>query len=105
MPRPKSLIWKYFHKSEEQKNEKQHFVATCKFCNPSFSIDGQPQRMIKHILEQCKSVSEYVKEKLALSINTTFTPLSSSQSLSQNVQKIAFLKSNINNRPNKKQKI
>ncbi len=105
MPRSKSLVWKYFHKSEEWKNGKQHFIAICKFCNPFFSIDDQSQRMIKHILEQYKSVSEHVKEKLASSINTTSTPLPSSQSLSQNVQRIAFLKSNINNRPNKKQKI
>ena len=61
--------------------------------------------MIKHILEQCKSVPEHAKEKLASFINTTSTPLPPSQSLSQNVQRIAFLKSNINNRPNKKQKI
>src|SRR6266540_3054969 len=105
MSRSKSLIWEYFHKSKERKNGKQHFVATCKFCNPSFSIDDQPQRMIKHILEQCKSIPEHAKEKLASSINTTFTPLPPSQSLSQNVQRIAFLKSNINNRLNKKQKI
>src|SRR6266542_1009068 len=61
--------------------------------------------MIKHILEQYKSIPEHVKEKLASSINTTSTPLPPSQSLPQNVQRIAFLKSNINNRPNKKQKI
>src|ERR1044071_4461822 len=61
--------------------------------------------MIKHILEQCKSVSEHSKEKLASSVNTTSTPLPPSQPLSQNIQKISFLKSNTNNRPNKKQKI
>jgi hypothetical protein len=42
MPRPQSMVWEFFHKSEERKNGKQHFVATCKFYNPPFSIDGQP---------------------------------------------------------------
>ncbi len=111
MPRSTSLVWEFFHKSEERKNEKQHFVATCKFCNPPFIINGQPKRMIKHILEQCKNVPEHVKEKLASSVSsassasTTSTPLPPSQPLLQNIQKISFLKSNTNNQPNKKQKI
>lgn len=105
MPRHQSPVWEFFNKSEERKNGKQHFVATCKFCIPLFSIDGQPQRMIKHILEQCKSVPEHAKEKLASSINTNSTPLTPSQPLPQNIQKIAFLKSNTNSQPNKKQKI
>src|SRR3989337_1807409 len=104
MPRT-SLVWKFFHKSEERKNEKQHFDATCKFCNPPFIINGQPKRMIKHILEQCKSVPEHVKEKLASSVSTTSTLLPPSQPFLQNIQKISFLKSNTNNQPNKKQKI
>ena len=67
--------------------------------------------MIKYILEQCKNVSEHVKEKLASSVSsassasTTSTPLPPSQPLLQNIQKISFLKSNTNNQPNKKQKI
>jgi len=72
MPRPKNSVWKFFHNSEERKNGKQHFVATCKYCNPPFIIDGQPQRMIKHLLEQCKNVPEDVKaELLSSSKNTT----------------------------------
>jgi len=100
MPRPKNPVWKFFHKSEERKNGKQHFVVTCKYCDPPFTIDGQPQRMIKHLLEQCKNVPEDVKIELSPSFKDT-TSISLPPS-SQNLQNT--LLSKLYNQSNKKQK-
>lgn len=101
MPRPKNPVWKFFHTSEERKNEKQHYVATCKFCDPPFVIDGQPQRMIKHLLEHCKNVPEHVKAELSSFKNTTNAPLPLSQPLKDTQDRLL---QKLNNRLNKKQK-
>ncbi len=51
-------VWDYFHKSTKRKKNKQHFVATCKFCLNV--LDGQPSRMKKH-LRKCKDVDPKIK--------------------------------------------
>jgi BED zinc finger len=105
MPRPKNSVWKFFHRSEKRKNGKHHFVATCKYCDPPFTIDGQPQRMIKHLLEQCENVPEHVKVGLSSLKDTTSVTLPLSQPSMQNLQN-TFLKLHTkNNQSNKRQKI
>src|SRR5438874_1031813 len=88
MPRPKNPVWNFFHTSEERKNGKQHYVATCKFCDPPFVIDGQLQRMIKHLLEHCKNVLKHVKAELSSFKNTTIAPLLLSQPLKDTQDKL-----------------
>src|SRR6266498_316811 len=51
-------VWDYFYKSTKRKKNKQHFVATCKFC--SNVLDRQLSRMKKH-LRKCKDVDPEVK--------------------------------------------
>src|SRR6266536_4111678 len=105
MPRPKNSVWKFFHTSEKRKNGKQHFVAICKYCDPPFTIDGQPQRMIKHLLEQCKNVPEHVKVELSSLKDTTSVALPLSQPSMQNLQNTFVKLHTINNQSNKRQKI
>ena len=62
-------------------------------------MDGQPQRMIKHLLEQCKNVPEDFKELISQNTNTT---LQTSQLPSQNLQNSQFFISNLNNQLTKK---
>src|SRR5688572_10706191 len=62
-------------------------------------MDGQPQRMIKHLLEQCKNVPEDVKESISQNTNTASQ---TSQLPSQNLQNPQFFTPNLNNQSTKK---
>ncbi|CAH1758069.1 15722_t:CDS:2, partial [Entrophospora sp. SA101] len=56
--RPQHFIWKHFKKSQERKNNKQHYIASCNYCQHAF--DGQPLRMIKHLLS-CNNAPNELK--------------------------------------------
>jgi hypothetical protein len=64
MTRTADPVWNYFKKSSERKQDqagiKQHYLATCNFCNTIMT--GQPKRMKTH-LNKCLNVPSDIKKQ------------------------------------------
>src|SRR2546423_15168426 len=65
MTRTLDPVWNHFKKSTERKTDqagtKQHYIATCNFCN--ITIIGQPKRMKIHLNKNCSNVPLEVKNQ------------------------------------------
>jgi len=65
MTRTLDPVWNHFKKSTERKTDqagtKQHYIATCNFCN--ITMTGQPKRMKIHLNKNCSNVPLEVKNQ------------------------------------------
>src|SRR2546423_937068 len=65
MTRTLDPVWNHFKKSTERKTDqagtKQHYIATCNFCN--IIMTGQPKRMKIHLNKNCSNVPLEVKNQ------------------------------------------
>ncbi|CAG8715980.1 2540_t:CDS:1, partial [Racocetra fulgida] len=57
---PLKLIWNFYDREDTLDNS-EHYEAICKACDKKFSPEKLSQ-MEKHIISECKKVSETVKE-------------------------------------------
>src|SRR4051794_18047401 len=65
MTRTLDPVWNHFKKSTERKTDqagtKQHYIATCNFCN--ITMTEQPKRMKIHLNKNCSNVPLEVKNQ------------------------------------------